>query len=62
MSEETQPVQVVEVFKLTDHMFKALQNKCPKIIVDNTTNPHYAGYLLGIQHALNLIKEGFTTV
>lgn len=45
--------------RFNEDMYKELLKRCPKILVDNNTNGHYAGYLLGVQHVLSIIREGF---
>jgi hypothetical protein len=51
-------VEPTEVFRLNQHAYEAFEKLMPK--PGSTANPIEAGYLLGIQFALNKLREGFT--
>ena len=52
------------VTRLHPEEFKKLRDKCGGTHVCRVTpetTPQQAGFLLGVQHVLNLLSEGFTT-
>jgi hypothetical protein len=56
------PVQetVREVYRFTPETLRHLKSKLPRPGVDATTTDLKAGFLLGIQHVLGMLEEGWT--
>jgi hypothetical protein len=50
-----------DVVRLEADQYKALVAKLPQIAVNNDTSPMQAGFQLGVQHVLKMLREGFTT-
>lgn len=46
--------------RLTPELFKQAKAKLPGIVVQDATSEIRAGYLLGIQHALDVLATDFT--
>jgi hypothetical protein len=51
---------VIAVSVLSPGQYKQLVSKLPRPIPKDGATPQEVGYLLGIQHALAIIQEGFT--
>jgi hypothetical protein len=49
------------VHRLSEEVFQQLVKKFPPPMVNNETSAHHAGYLLGIQQVLKVIREGIVT-
>lgn len=47
-------------FRLTPEVYETLEDKLPKPIINAQTTEHQVGYLLGIQHVLQVLRKGFT--
>lgn len=42
------------------HVYVSLEKQCPKpALTPGVNDPIYAAYLLGMQHVLRLVREGF---
>jgi hypothetical protein len=48
------------IVRLNTEVYKSLEKQLPPCVVTERTTEHYAGYLLGIQHVLKLLREGYT--
>ncbi len=48
-----------EVVRLNTAVYADLVKKCPPPMVTERTTDHHAGYLLGIQYVLQLLREGY---
>jgi hypothetical protein len=51
---------ITTVSVLSPGQYKQLVSKLPRPIPKEGATPQEVGYLLGIQHALAIIQEGFT--
>lgn len=51
--------QVAVVHRLSQDAYDQLAKTVPGPAVDNEVSAHRAGYLLGIQHILQKLREGF---
>lgn len=58
MSKEKESTKVV--INLHPDVYKAIEAKFRKPSVSNTTSEIEAGYLLGVQDVLRLLREGYT--
>lgn len=45
--------------RLSQDAYAALTKQLPSAAVDNEVSAHRAGFLLGIQHVLQKLREGF---
>lgn len=52
--------KVIEVHRLSREGYQALEKLCGPIKPTTTTTSIEAGYALGVQHVLQLLREGFT--
>lgn len=50
--------ETLTLVRLTPAVYKDLESKTRKLIVNSTTTPLEAGYALGVQDVLRLIREG----
>jgi hypothetical protein len=48
-----------EIVRLTAPVYADLEKKCTPPRVTDTTTAHHAGYMLGIQFVLKLLREGY---
>jgi hypothetical protein len=55
----TQPLQTRQVHRLSQEALMELRKKLPLPDVSSTTTDLEAGYKLGIQKVLDLLREGF---
>lgn len=53
------PEQVKEAIRLEADAYKSLVAKCPQIAVNNDTSPMQAGFQLGVQYVLKMLREGY---
>ena len=51
--------KVVQVHRLSKEAYEALEKLCGPIKPTTTTTPIEAGYALGVQHVLKMIREGY---
>lgn len=51
---------VTQVHRLSKEAYVSLENQCGPIRPTTTTTPIEAGYALGVQHVLKIIRDGFT--
>ena len=51
---------IVTVVRLRQDVYLSLESKLPKPVVTDNTSPLQAGYQLGVQAVLKLLREGFT--
>jgi hypothetical protein len=58
-TEINKAIEVVRLNRLTPDQYRALEKKLAGISVTGTTTAHQAGYMLGIQQALAVIREGW---
>lgn len=58
MSNQPKP-QAVQVHRLSESAYQDLAKKLPKPLVSNDTSAHHAGYLLGIQYVMQILREGY---
>jgi len=49
-----------DLYRLTQSVYESLEKQLPKPVVSKDTTEHQIGYLLGIQHVLGLLRQGFT--
>ena len=52
---------IVTVNRLAPEVYKDLEKKLPPIAVNNETSPMQAGFQLGVQTVLKMLREGFVT-
>lgn len=52
--------KTVIVARLTPSMLADLEKRLPPPVVDERTTDLQAGYRLGIQHVIKLLREGYT--
>lgn len=45
--------------RLSEEVYNQLVKKLPPPVVSDSTSAHHAGYLLGVQHVLKLLREGY---
>lgn len=58
--EPTKPeTKVVEFHRLSMAAYEALEKKCPAPLVNSDTTAHQAGYMLGVQYVLTLLRDGY---
>lgn len=50
-----------QVQRLTPEVYADLERQLPKMAVTNDTSPMQAGYQLGVQTVLRLLREGYVT-
>ena len=56
------PEQKIEtVVRLVPAVYASLEKQLPKPVVTDNTSALQAGYQLGVQAVLKLLREGFTT-
>lgn len=55
----THPHKTVTVHRLSEAAYDELVKKLPRPVVSNDTSAHNAGFLLGIQHVLQFLREGY---
>ena len=56
------PEQKIEtVVRLSPAIYSSLEKQLPKPVVTDNTSALQAGYQLGVQAVLKLLREGFTT-
>lgn len=48
-----------EVIRLRADQFRELESQLQKPFVQCTTTAHQAGFMLGIQHVLGILREGY---
>lgn len=53
------PQETKQVQRLTADAYKQLVAQVPGIAVTNETSPMQAGYQLGVQRVLELLRKGF---
>lgn len=46
------------VIRLTDEVFRHIESKCPAPVVTHQTTDLQAGFQLGVQHVLKLLRDG----
>jgi hypothetical protein len=49
------------VIRLSAEVYADIEKKVPKIAVTNDTSPMQAGYQLGVQAVLELLRKGYVT-
>lgn len=54
-------VKHLNVTRLTPEVYADLLKKCPAIMVTAETSAMQAGFQLGVQHILKLLREGYLT-
>lgn len=59
-TENHKPIEVVRVNRLTSDQYRSLEKKLAGISMTSSTTDLQAGYMLGIQQALLVIREGWT--
>jgi hypothetical protein len=52
-------VETKVVTRLAPEVYASLVQKCPAIAVTNDTSEMQAGFQLGVQYLLKLLREGF---
>ena len=52
--------KTITVARLTSEMLADLEKRLPPPIVDERTTDLQAGYRLGVQHVIKLLREGYT--
>lgn len=50
---------VIQVHRLSKEAYEVLERQCGPIKPTTTTTPIEAGYTLGVQHVLKMVREGF---
>ena len=53
------PTKTIELHRLSTDAYEQLLKVLPGPAVDNDLSAHRAGFLLGIQHVLQKLREGF---
>lgn len=51
---------IIQVHRLSKQAYDDLEKKLGPIKPTTTTTPIEAGYTLGVQHVLKLVREGYT--
>lgn len=59
MSNNSKTLSNKKVVRLSQDEYLALHKKCRKPIVTENTTELDAGFLLGIQHVLEMLREGW---
>lgn len=49
-----------ELYRFNPESIRQLEKQLPMVTVNGTTTEVQAGYLLGIQHVLSILRQGFT--
>lgn len=60
MNTDNKPIEVVRVNRLTPDQYKLLEKKVAGISMSASTTSLQAAYMLGVQHVLAVIREGWT--
>ena len=50
---------IVEWHKLSMASYEQLEKKCPAALVGDSTTDIQAGYMLGVQYVLMLLRDGY---
>lgn len=53
------PKPPITLVRLNTEVYNKLEKQLPPCVVTDKTTEHYAGYLLGIQHVLKLLRDGY---
>lgn len=56
---DSTPAPVRETVRFTPAVYAALEKQCIPPRVTEATTAHHAGYMLGIQYVLKLVREGY---
>ncbi len=56
---DSAPAPVRETVRLTPAVYASLEKLCPPPRVTEATTDHHAGYMLGVQYVLKLLREGY---
>lgn len=51
---------IVPIYRFNEEQLRHLENTLPKIGLNGATTPLQAGYLLGIQQVLKVLRDGYT--
>jgi hypothetical protein len=51
---------VKSIYRFDEQSLRQLRNKLPKPGVTAETSPLQAGFLLGVQHVLQMLQDGYT--
>jgi len=49
-----------DLYRLSTSVYESLERQLPKPMVSKDTTEQQVGYLLGIQHVLGILRQGFT--
>lgn len=52
-------LNVIDLHRLSPEAYASLVRQCPVIAVTNDTQPHQAGFQLGVQYVLQKLREGW---
>lgn len=55
----TKEIKQVTMARLTTPVYNALVKQCPPIMVQRDTTELQVAYSLGVQHVLQLLREGY---
>lgn len=57
----TNPTLQQTLVRLTPEVYKDLEKQVRRLTVNSTTTPLEAGYALGVQDVLRLLRDGYVT-
>lgn len=57
----TNPATTQTIVRLTPEVYKDLEKQVRRLTVNSTTTPLEAGYALGVQDVLRLLRDGYVT-
>lgn len=60
MAEIKTETKTVTLVRLDESAYKDLEGKCPIPFVQGNTTDLQAGFQLGVQHVLKMLREGYT--